>query len=181
MKRIPVILALALLLTLASACDFFRVVAGRPTSADLAARKETIIAQQLAEQKARERAIFVRDSLAAIEKHRADSVEAAAWFKQARVSMIRTGQLAGLRKEDLTRRYGIILAGFADPRNADKFQASLSEGGYDAFQLHYARGSHALVGVCPTDDLSVLRETYERVRKEKFCPVDAWILINENI
>jgi len=170
---------MALLLTGVTGCDFFRVVAGRPTSAQLAEKRETALLQEAAERAAAERERFVRDSLAAAGRHHADSIAAEAFFASSKVSRIRSSALPGLRTDDFPHRYCIVLAGFSQPQNADSFTRTLKEAGYESVVLHYKRGVNTVVGVCPTDDVVALRAAYEKVRQEKFCPKDAWIFIKD--
>ena len=179
MRRITVICAFVLLLQLAAGCDFFRVVAGRPTSKELEQKRETVVAKEIAEREAEARERFVRDSLAASEKHLTDSVAAETFFKETKVSRIRSGALPGLRTDDFPYRYCIVLAGFTQPQNAENFSARLKEAGYEPVVLRYTRGNNTVVGVNPSDDIAAIRASYEKVRTEKFCPRDAWIFIKD--
>lgn len=179
MRRIPVICVLAILLLTVTGCDFFRWVAGRPTAAQLEQKRAAVVAQAVADQLAQERERAVRDSLAALEKHQTDSVAAETFFSQHRVTRIHSRSLPGLRLEDIPFRYCIVLAGFSQPGNAEKFADSLKEAGYESVVMKYTRGSNAIVGVCPTDHFGDLLDVYQRVRTEKFCPKDAWIFIKD--
>ena len=76
MRRIILLLAFVLGLQLTAGCDFLRTVAGRPTSADIAARRDAIALEEARAQAALAREQAVRDSLAAVERHRADSAAA---------------------------------------------------------------------------------------------------------
>ena len=160
-------------------CDFFRVIAGRPTSSELEAKREALVAQDIADQQARERERFVRDSIRAAEKHVADSAAAEEFFNAAKVTRLHSRSLPGLNAEDFPYRYCIILAGFSQPGNAEAFSARLKEAGYEPAVLHYKRGVNAVVGICPTNDFGQLQPAYEKVRQEKFCPKDAWIFIKD--
>ena len=179
MKRISVLCASALILLLLGGCDFLRTVAGRPTSSELQAKRAAIALQEAAEREAQAREKQVRDSLAAVQKHRLDSAAAETYFKEARVSRIGIASLPGLRRDGLPQKYCVILAGFSQPQNAERFSATLKEAGYTPVILRYVRGERSVVGIDPTDDPAALRASYEKVRTEKFCPRDAWILVNE--
>lgn len=179
MRSFSALCVAALLLLSLSGCDFLRTVAGRPTSSELAVKREAVLAREAAEREAAARAQFVRDSVAAAEKHRADSAAAETFFKEGRVSRIRSASLPGLRTDGCPGRYCIVLAGFSQPQNATRFSATLKDAGYEPVVMGYNRGRNTLVGVNPTDDIAALRATYERVRQEKFCPRDAWIFTKE--
>lgn len=179
MKRIMILGVFALSLLLSGGCDFLRTVAGRPTSTELQSKRAAIAVREMEEREAEARERHVRDSLAAVEKHRTDSVAAETFFKESRVSRLRTGSFPGLLTDGFPQKYCIILAGFSQPQNAEQFSAKLKEAGYTPLILHYVRGTRSMVGIDPTDDPAALRATYEKVRAEKFCPRDAWILVNE--
>lgn len=179
MKRISVLCVSALVLLLLGGCDFLRTVAGRPTSSELQAKRTALALQEAAEREAQAREKQIRDSLAAAEKHRLDSAAAESYFMEARVSRIGFASLPGLRRDGFPQKYCVILAGFSQPQNAERFAATLKEAGYTPLILRYVRGERSIVGIDPTDDPAALRASYEKVRKEKFCPRDAWILVNE--
>lgn len=173
------LLAFVLLLQLAAGCDFLRTVAGRPTSAALAEKREAIAAREAAEQAALARERAVRDSIAAVERYRADSAAAEVFFREEKVSRIHAGSLPGIRPEEIPFRYCVVLAGFSQPENATHFSEQLKAAGYEPVVMKYTRGRSTLVGIGATDDLGAVRASYEKVRQEPFCPRDAWIFIKD--
>lgn len=180
MRRITVLLAFALLLlTVPTGCDFLRTVAGRPTSGEIAVKREAIAAREAAAEAARARERAVRDSVAAVERARADSASAEVFFREEKVSRIRSSALPGIRPEEVPFRYCVVLAGFTVPENAVHFSEELKAAGYEPVFVKYTRGRSTLVGVGPTDALGAVRATYEKVRQEPFCPRDAWIFIKD--
>jgi hypothetical protein len=179
MKRMLVPGAFVLLVLAVTGCDFFRKVAGRPTSSELEVRRVEIAAREQAEQEARARAQAVRDSIAAVEKAVADSAAAETFFRTSRVMRIRSHTLRGIKTEDFPYRYCLVLAGFSQPGNGEKFSEQLKEAGYEPAILRYTRGSSTVVGICPTDRFGDLKEAYEKVRTEKFFSRDAWIFIKD--
>lgn len=179
MNRILVPGAVILLLLAVTGCDFFRTVAGRPTSSELEAKRVTVALREQAEREAQAREKAVRDSIAAAEKHVSDSTAAESFFREARVMRIQSRSLRGLRTDGFPYRYCIVLAGFSQPGNGEKFAGQLKEAGYEPAVLHYTRGSNTVVGICPTNHFGDLKEAYERVRSEKFFSKDAWILVKD--
>ena len=179
MKRILVPGAFVLLILSVAGCDFLRTVAGRPTSSELETKRMEITFREQAEREAQAREQAVQDSLAAVAKAVADSAAAEDFFRQARVMRIRSGSLRGLRTDDFPYRYCLVLAGFSQPGNGEKFAAQLKEAGYEPAVLRYARGSSTVVGISPTDRFGDLKEAYEKVRTEKFFSKDAWIFIKD--
>ena len=63
-------------------CDFFRTVAGRPTSSELEAKRVTVALREQAEREAQAREKAVRDSIAAAEKHVSDSTAAESFLRR---------------------------------------------------------------------------------------------------
>ena len=94
---LPALLALMLVVT---GCDFFRVVAGRPTSKDIEKKRIEIM-------KAEEAALQARlDSIAAVEAEKQkviqDSVEALTYIAENRVNLHDVARLGGIQKDELT-------------------------------------------------------------------------------
>lgn len=179
MRRITVLSACAALLLAVTGCDFLRTVAGRPTSDEIAVKREAIALREAQEQAALARERAVRDSLAAVERHRADSAAAEVFFREEKVSRIHSGSLPGVRQEGEPFRYCVVLAGFTQPENAAHFSDRLKAAGYEPVVMKYTRGRSTVVGVGATDDFGAVRVTYEKVRQEPFCPGDAWIFIKD--
>ena len=167
---ISALLALALSLT---GCDFLRHVAGRPDSRYLASKREAIEAVRL-EEEARQKAI--RDSVEAVRKHAADSVAAVRYFADEKVPVIFAPTLKGLRYRDFPNRYCIMIGVYSLEENVRKLEAKLKDAGYESIRIRYNSGK-VLVGTCAGDDFGKVRADYERLRKEKFCPGEAWVFV----
>ena len=122
---LPALLALMLAVT---GCDFFRMVAGRPTSKDIEKKRIEIM-------KAEEAALQARlDSIAAVEAEKQkvvqDSVEALTYIAENRVNLHDVARLGGIQKDELTdssqgTRYRVILGSFKDRGNAEKLMHKL--------------------------------------------------------
>lgn len=89
MRRFFIILLCAAAV-LCSGCDVFRKLAGRPTSADIEARRAAIEAVQEAEHQAR------MDSLAKVEKQLADSLAVLDSLKNMNETMLEPKSMGGL-------------------------------------------------------------------------------------
>ena len=179
MRRITLLCVFALLLQVTAGCDFFRVVAGRPTSSELAEKQQQDAANEMAERLSQARERAVRDSIAVLEKSQSDSVAAETFFKESKISCIHSSYLPGLRSADIPFRYCVVLASLSLPENAAQFSARLRDAGYEPVVMRYTRDQTSLVGVGATDDFGAVRQTYEKVRAEKFCPADAWVFIKD--
>ncbi len=185
MKKNFILIALLSLMCL-SGCDFFRKVAGRPTSADIQDRKELIA---VAEKEKAEAAIEKarQDSLLAVRKAEEeaarlaeqDSLAACDYLRSVKCMMYDLKGLKGLSSGHLDHRYYIVVGSFGDASNADKFVARLAaDPALEPVKMRFRTGMIA-VGVCPRDKIKDVRTSFEEVRTQKFCPKDAWILVNE--
>lgn len=156
---------------LLTGCDFVRSALGRPTSADIEAKRQVILEENrlAAEEKAKAEAAekYSRDSLAALDS-----------FAGRGTQMKLRSALPATIVSAPELRYCIIAGAFGTPSNAEKLQSDLEEKGFKAGILVYKSGIRA-VGVTPTDDIVELYNSYDRLVGENIIPADAWILVNE--
>ena len=174
MRKYRIALETILLVLLAvsvSGCDFFRSLAGRPTSADIAAKKILIEAENSVRQ--------AREDSIALAKLRADEALAFAdSIKNCGVSVVPAAMFSGRLASELKYRYYIMAGTFSDPDNAENFRQRLENAGYEAATLPYRNGRTA-VAVSPSDDAVTVFKVLKKVRDEQFCPPDVWVLVNE--
>ena len=172
MRKSVIFLILAATLTL-TGCDFFRVLAGRPTSKDIDTKRVQIM-------KAEEAALQARlDSIRrAEEKIVSDSLAALDSLAAQGVVISDASRLGGLVEEDRGPRYRIVIGVFRERNNAAKLASQVEAGGYAAELMDCGRGMIA-VGVCPSDRIAQTFEDLTQLRSKSFCPKDSWILLNE--
>ena len=171
MKKILIITALAAAVCLLGGCDFFRSLAGRPTSKQIRAKQERIeLAERLHQQRL--------DSLKQVQKQISDSLAILDSLRTAKESLISTRQLAGGGKYDIPSRSYVMIGSFSSKDNATRQAARAQEAGYPATLIPFRNGFTA-VGCCPSDDLTEVYASLQKLRAEEFCPADAWILNNE--
>lgn len=177
MKR-NVLLALIMFSLVTTGCDFLRKVTGRPTSADIEAKRLEIL--KMEDLKAKQAEAQSRlDSLRALEQAMADSLAIMDSLKEISSGTIfHPVDLGGLERPLLTARYYIVVGSFKHKANAEKVFDEVARYDYKPILMSFKNGFHA-VGVCPSDKLSVLFEDLKLVRQEKFCPKDVWVLLNE--
>lgn len=169
-----ILLALASLFAAASllcGCDSFRRLAGRPTSEDIAAKKEFIEAE-----KAAHRARL--DSLRRVEKALADSLALLDEIKASKIIILTTANIGGAASAHLSKRYYVVIGTFGDKANALGLAGKAEAAGYSTVLIPY-RNAFTSVGVGGTDSLAEAWATLGKVSGEKFCPVDVWVLVNE--
>ena len=164
-KTIGIFVAFCLALPLSQGCDFFRKVAGRPTSADISAKRELIAEREAAR----------ADSLAAAARRTADSLALVDSLRNLSSPIVASRPVAG---QDLPLPFYVIVGSFGKEANARAFAEKTAAAGYPATLIPYKNGFTA-VGVCPSADLPSAYEALKKVRKEPFCPSGVWILNNE--
>lgn len=165
------ILLAALGLTMLQGCDFFRKLAGRPTSDEIAAKREVILREEAAHQ-AR------MDSLSRVEKAKADSLALLDSLRNAGEMFLSVSSLRRANTVKLNKRYYIIVGAFSNADNASWLASKIENAGYEVAKIPYGNGFTA-VGVAGTDALAHLWENLRKVRSESFCPKDVWILVND--
>ena len=165
-NKILVISAFLLVLLVCGGCDMFRSLAGRPTSSDIAAMRAVIEAREAAE-RARQ------DSLERVARAALDTLASMKGYLR------RPSSLGGLSADSVPSGvYSIVIGSYLDRANAVKFSEKLTEDGFPAEAVRFRNGFTA-VCVCPTDDPAEIVSSLSRVRREKFCPKEVWILVNE--
>lgn len=171
-------LLLIMTLLLATGCDFFRKLAGRPTASEIEERKIEILRIEEAEQQARLDSIkrvqkMVLDSIA-----RLDSLAVLDSIRQGGGSVLNPSSLGGLFSTKLEARYYVIVGAFRSRENAEKMHKRVTGAGYSPALISFRNGLNA-VGVCPANNIKDAHKALKDVKKEKFCPSGAWILLNE--
>lgn len=169
-KSLVILMAVSMLIL--TGCDFFRRLAGRPTSEDIENRKlEILLAQEAAEQ-AR------LDSLRREQQMVLDSIAALDSIKQQGGTILNPSKLGGLFATKLEARYYVIVGSFRQRTNAEALVNRISDHGYSPALISFRNGMIA-VGVCPVNTLPDALTSLKTVKSEEFCPSDVWILVNE--
>ena len=159
-------------LPLLTGCDFFRKLAGRPTSEDIEDKRIAIMRAEEAVHQARQ------DSIMMEQQKVIDSIAVMDSIKQQKSNIIKTDSLGGLLETELDARYYIIVGSFRSKANAESLLATATANGYTPILISFKNGLIA-VGVGSSDNIKDAFASLNKVRAEKFCPADAWILVNE--
>jgi hypothetical protein len=85
--------------------------------------------------------------------------------------------LGGLSATELEARYYIIIGSFRSRANAESLLNAAAQE-YSPALISFQNGLIA-VGVSPANNLKDVYASLKKVRNEKFCPSDVWILVNE--
>ncbi len=172
MKKFLILIMPIMLVTL-TGCDFLRVIAGRPTTADLEEKRlEIIRAEEEALQRRLDSLKLAREMEAAAATAVLDSL------RDAGVMVSGPEKLRGIAGKEPEYDYCIIAGVFRESANARRIFNAASEKGYSPVLINCRSGMLA-VGLAPTNSQKAVAEAYEELKKESFCPKDAWILVNE--
>lgn len=172
MKQSYILLALAVMMTV-TGCDFFRKIAGRPTSEYIEEKKLEILRDEEAAARAR------LDSLQQEQQAVRDSIAALDSLKQQGGTILNPTKLGGLFATKLESRYYIIVGTFRARSNAETLLREVADNGDYAPALISFRNGMIAVGVCPRNKIADAVAALDLVRNEAFCPSDVWILLNE--
>ena len=168
MRNYYAIASLAVVCLLCTGCDFFRKIAGRPTSAEIEAKRELI----LEEEKAHEARL---EALKLVQEQISDSLAVMDSIRYTKTRLIGGGQLSEDSGAGLEYRYYVIIGAFSSRENAAALAGKAEAAGYQAQLLSYRNGFTA-VGLNPSNSVSGAYAALRKAVKEPFCPADAWIL-----
>ena len=183
MKKSYILLFAAVVLTV-TGCDFFRKLAGRPTSDVIEVKRQEMVAD-LEAKAAREKA--VQDSLDLVAKNEADSVEALTFLEENNIMIYQASGLGGILRDGLVEdfefydgtRYRVVVGSFKDQANADKMVENIWAAG-EAIDLwaHQIRMRNGMIAVAvrPTNRIQSIVGGIDDLRNCGVCPPDVWIL-----
>jgi hypothetical protein len=176
MKKSFLILMVAMMSL--TGCDFFRSLAGRPTSEEIQAKRLEILRAQEVIEEARLDSLrrakqAILDSIAAL-----DSLATLDSIRQQGGTILNPSKLGGLFATKLETRYYIIVGCFRQRTNAELLLNKASERGYSPALISFRNGMIA-VGLCPVNTIADALASLRDVKEEPFCPTDVWILVNE--
>ena len=173
MRKTIILTAMALSL-IVTGCDTFRKIAGRPVSAAIEAKRVAILKN---EERLRKIESARRDSAEAARKLAADSLAVLDSLAHKKFAMYGASSKGGLQDSGKYARYNVILGSFMDPGNAQMLRRRAADAGYESLLIPFRNGFTA-VAVCPTDCMVTAFRSLCKVKKEKFCPDDVWVLDN---
>ena len=177
MKIIKVIAALLVSICLLGGCDFFRQLAGRPTSQDIE-RKRVLLEQEAVRLRRQEDSLrVVREREQERLRLEADSLAALEEVRSSGVKVVPSTRVVSARAE-LDSQYYVVIGAFSMAELAKRQASRAEDAGYTALQIPFRNGLTA-VGACPSDRLSEALASLKKLRGESFCPAEAWILHKE--
>ena len=172
MKRSCILIFVLVMFTV-TGCDFFRRVAGRPTS-DVIEMKRLEMEWDLEEKAAKEKAF--KDSVERVQKDLKDSLAACEYIAQNKISVIVPQKLGGLQANDISSGYYVVLGSFKARYNADALVRKVRETGEYAPVMIAFRSGMVAVAACHSDKVQEAVASLRKLKTQPFCPPDAWIL-----
>ena len=162
---IPLLIAVALAVT---GCDFFRILAGRPTSKEIEAKREIISRQEVAAPVDTIPEVTATDAEESPIVEDKESVIKEVAPEKEKVVEIKPAA-------DGKKRFYVVIASFSNPDNARKSLARMADRGYQG-ELLSLKGGYTGVGICGTDDEQEAKESLKQVKRQDFCPPGIWII-----
>lgn len=177
-KLIQTVLILIPVALAATGCDFFRKLAGRPTSDQIAAMAEAIRLEEsarIADSLRKALAEPQEDSAATTPAPATPAAQAASTpTASSPVTAATTPAAAAPAPSGDLKRFYVVMASFGNSANAKKYASILEAKGYPATILK--RGSYQVVAVCGTDDEAAIKQSFDEIRRQDFCPQGVWII-----
>lgn len=171
MKKTVAIIILLVSGCCLAGCDFFRILAGGPTSAEIAEKKESLEAKAKAEAEAARSDSEEKNDGYTVQ----DSIEVSEYISSHPSLVVKSEKLGPHVKDSIPADYCVVIGSFGHRDNAERLAAMVTAAGYDSF-LFPCSGSLTAVGVSPTNSIVDAYSTLAKLLNEKFCPKDAWIL-----
>lgn len=178
MRFVNILLVSVALLVL-SGCDFFRILAGRPTSAEIEELRVEIHRVEAEALKARldslerVRVQRSRDSLA-----RLDSLAVVDSIVSKAGPIQTPEKYKGLIAGESRARFYVVVGAFKSQTNAESFRKVVIKRGYEADLFSFNNGLHA-IGVCPSDRIGDIHKSLQDVSSDRFFPKGVWVIAFE--
>ena len=149
-RRFLILVALLSVTMVVTGCDFFRVLAGRPTSKEIEAKRAEILRSAQDDK--------------VVPQQNQDSVQVA-----------KPETAASARPAGEKKRYYVIMGAFSSRENAEKYAERIKSFGYEPEFFGFTEGRTA-VGVGGTDDPEEAKAFMRELKGQDFCPEGVWIL-----
>ena len=175
--KFPLLVLVIPVLTLGS-CDFFRRVAGRPDSEELAAIRTEVLRRQAAERDSIAAVRSREDSVKAERERVADSLRTLEDLKSISGNILSVSSLGGMSDNNAVNRYYVVLGSYKLLSNARALATKVENAGFRTVLLRMKNGL-TIVAADPADRMADALSSLKNVRRQNFCPEDVWILVNE--
>ncbi|MBR3076240.1 MAG: SPOR domain-containing protein [Bacteroidales bacterium] len=178
MSKVSVFIALTVLALAVSSCDFFRTLAGRPVSAEIAAKRARIESAEARKAAYRDSVIQARlDSAARAERCIADSLYATDTLSSNGL-LRKASTIKGVSRKSLDHRFYVVAGAFSQQANAERLAARYADAGVQSMVVSRFGHLNAVL-LAPCDKIADALDAYRQVKSLPFASRQSWILVNE--
>lgn len=168
-----VLLGMSLLL---QGCDFFRVLAGKPTRDDLEELKEYRMEQEARIEAMRQ--ARMEDSLKRVEARRAwvdDSSAVMSAMAEGRAVFKKLSELSVAPSEDISSRFCLMMGYFNNRGNAERLYKTMEADSLEPLLISFDSGATG-VALFPCGSAHEILSRLDSVRDRDYFPSDSWII-----
>lgn len=178
MRKLLIVSSFLVCIMLAGSCDFVRKVAGRPTSVEIAAKKEYIQKKAELERQA------VQDSInrALAESKLEEEADSAYVNPEVVKRILESGRkvqpsekIRFYRQGSLANGIYLVIGAFRETRNIDALVRTISDAGYSAVAVP-ASNSLTIIAIRLPNGADEAMNVLDTLEMQPFCPSEAWIL-----
>ena len=178
MNKVSVIVAVTVLALVVSSCDFFRAIAGRPGSAEIAAKRALIERKEAREAAYRDSLLQARlDSAARAERTIADSLHAADTLVSNGL-LRKASSIKGVSRKYLKHRFYVVAGALSQQANAQRLAAKYADAGVESKVITHF-GLYNAVLLSPCNRIADALEAYREVMRLPYASKNTWVLVNE--
>lgn len=163
-KVLQIAVVLLSVAMMASGCDFFRMLAGRPTSKDIEVKREEILRSAQEESP-------VNPGMTEGKPGMTQEASLPAVTGNPEPAAAEQGEARRIEK----KRYYVIMGAFSSKDNAVKYAERIKAYGYEPEFFGFTEGRTA-VGIGGTDDPEEVKAFMKELKGQDFCPEGVWIL-----
>ena len=161
-RKFLILVILLSVSVMVTGCDFFRVLAGRPTSKEIATKREEILRS-------------AQDDRTPVEPGMADENHGMTDEKPGVTEEAAEPVRPAVTKSGEKKRFYVIMGAFSSRENAERYAERVRTFGYEPEFFGFTEGRTA-VGIGGTDDAEQAKAFMKELKGQDFCPDGVWIL-----
>jgi len=170
-KVLQIAVVLLSVAMMASGCDFFRMLAGRPTSKDIEVKREKILRSYQEGSPVNPGMTEGKPGMTEGKPGMTQEASLPAVTGNPKPAAAEQGEARRIEK----KRYYVIMGAFSSKDNAVKYAERIKSFGYEPEFFGFTEGRTA-VGVGGTDDPEEAKAFMRELKGQDFCPEGVWIL-----
>ena len=170
-KVLQIAVVLLSVAMMASGCDFFRMLAGRPTSKDIEVKREKILRSYQEGSPVNPGMTEGKPGMTEEKPGMTQEASLPAVTGNPEPAAAEQGEARRIEK----KRYYVIMGAFSSKDNAVKYAERIKAYGYEPEFFGFTEGRTA-VGIGGTDDPEEVKAFMKELKGQDFCPEGVWIL-----